>query len=141
MWQGKDPTAVAGEDKGKQSMGEKKARKIMGKLKEDARRLKRPWKEMEEEKNKEAAKMKRVREEVEKEMDREDKEAVEKNAKAMPNFPHFGPVVRKRNERKKLLGYECHECKDYYYQKLEDVSIFYGNVLVIDQNWYLQTKV
>ena len=66
MWRGKDPTAVAGEDKGKQSMGEKKARKIMGKLKEDARRLKRPWKEMEEEKNKEAAKMKRVREEVEK---------------------------------------------------------------------------
>ena len=90
MWQGKDPTAVAGEDKGKQSMGEKKARKIMGKLKEDARRLKRPWKEMEEEKNKEAAKMKRVREEVEKEMDREDMEAAEKNAKAMPNFPHFG---------------------------------------------------
>merc|ERR1711971_729278 len=27
-----DPTAVAGEDKGKQSRGEKKARKIMGKL-------------------------------------------------------------------------------------------------------------
>ena len=64
--------------------------------------------------------MKRVRQEVEREMEKEDQEALEKIAKGVPKFPYNGPVVRKKSDRKKLLGYECHECKDYYKQKLEE---------------------
>ena len=100
----------------------KKMEKGPGKYKEVARRLKRALveKDIEEEKKKEAAKMKRVRQEVEREMEKEDQEALEKIAKGVPKFPYNGPVVRKKSDRKKLLGYECHECKDYYKQKLEE---------------------
>ena len=102
---------------------EKKMEKGPRKYKEVARRLKRALVEKDiedEEKKKEAAKMKRVRQEVEREMEKEDQEALEKIAKGVPKFPYNGPVVRKKRDRKKLLGYECHECKDYYKQKLEE---------------------
>ena len=37
-----------------------------------------------------------------------------------PNFAHIGPVVRKKEERRKLNGYSCPECDEYYQQKLEE---------------------
>merc|ERR1719445_207374 len=37
-----------------------------------------------------------------------------------PMFAHVGPVVRKKEERKKLFGFDCRECQEYYQQKLEE---------------------
>ena len=37
-----------------------------------------------------------------------------------PDFAHIGPVVRKKEERRKLNGYSCPECDEYYQQKLEE---------------------
>ena len=94
---------------------EKKMEKGPRKYKEVARRLKRALveKDIEEEKKKEAAKMKRVRQEVEREMEKEDQEALEKIAKGVPKFPYNGPVVRKKSDRKKLLGYESKNARTY----------------------------
>ena len=35
-------------------------------------------------------------------------------------FAHIGPTVRKKEERKKLFGFDCRECQEYYQQKLEE---------------------
>ena len=64
--------------------------------------------------------MKTVRTRVEEEMDEEDKEAVENRDPAVPTFAHIGPTVRKKEERKKLLGFDCRECQEYYQSKLEE---------------------
>ena len=37
-----------------------------------------------------------------------------------PDFAHIGPVVRRKEERRKLNGYSCPECDEYYQQKLEE---------------------
>jgi len=37
-----------------------------------------------------------------------------------PNFAYVGPAVRKKEERKKLRGFDCGECREYYQQKLEE---------------------
>ena len=37
-----------------------------------------------------------------------------------PKFAHVGPTVRGKEERKKLLGFDCPECQEYYQQKLEE---------------------
>ena len=37
-----------------------------------------------------------------------------------PQFAHIGPVVRKKEERRRLNGYSCPECDEYYQQKLEE---------------------
>merc|ERR1712025_845608 len=37
-----------------------------------------------------------------------------------PAFAHIGPTVRKKEERKKLYGFDCPECQEYYQQKLEE---------------------
>ena len=37
-----------------------------------------------------------------------------------PAFAHIGPTVRKKEERKKLYGFDCRECQEYYQQKLEE---------------------
>ena len=55
--------------------------------------------------------MKKIKSKVEMEMDEEDKrEGVERKGRAVPSFSHFGPCVRKKDERKKLLGFECEQC-------------------------------
>ena len=59
--------------------------------------------------------MKTVRTRVEEEMELEDKEDVENRDPAVPTFAHIGPTVRK-----KLLGFDCHECQEYYQSKLEE---------------------
>ena len=64
--------------------------------------------------------MKTVRTRVEEEMDEEDKEAAENRDPAVPTFAHIGPTVRKKEERKKLLGFDCRECQEYYQSKLEE---------------------
>ena len=56
--------------------------------------------------------MKTVRTRVEEEMELEDKED---RGPAVPTFAHIGPTVRK-----KLLGFDCHECQEYYQSKLEE---------------------
>ena len=38
----------------------------------------------------------------------------------MPTFAHIGPTVRGKEERKKLLGFDCRECQEYYQSKLEE---------------------
>ena len=35
-------------------------------------------------------------------------------------FAHVGPTVRGKEERKKLFGFDCPECQEYYQQKLEE---------------------
>ena len=51
------------------------------------------------------------------------------NGVARPKFAHVGPAVRGKEERKKLYGFDCPECQEYYQQKLEEglskVDIFY----------------
>lgn len=37
-----------------------------------------------------------------------------------PKFAHVGPAVRGKEERKKLYGFDCPECQEYYQQKLEE---------------------
>ena len=37
-----------------------------------------------------------------------------------PQFAHIGPVVRKKDERRRLNGFSCPECDEYYQQKLEE---------------------
>ena len=55
--------------------------------------------------------MKKIKSKVEMEMDEEDKrEGVERKGRAVSSFSHFGPCVRKKDERKKLLGFECEQC-------------------------------
>merc|ERR1719348_1186553 len=54
---------------------------------------------------------------VDVEMDEEDDEE-EQNQD--PAFAYVGPVVRGRDERKKLLGFDCRECQEYYQSKLEE---------------------
>ena len=54
-------------------------------------------------------------EEEDREMDNEENRDPE-----VPNFAHIGPTVRKKEERKKLLGFDCKECQDYYQGKLKD---------------------
>ena len=54
-------------------------------------------------------------EEEDREMDNEENRDPE-----VPNFAHIGPTVRKKEERKKLLGFDCKECQEYYQGKLED---------------------
>ena len=39
---------------------------------------------------------------------------------ARPKFAHVGPTVRGKEERKKLFGFDCPECQEYYQQKLEE---------------------
>ena len=53
-------------------------------------------------------------------MEEEDKEAVENRDPEVPTYAHIGPVVRKKEERKKLLGFDCRECQEYYQALLED---------------------
>ena len=53
-------------------------------------------------------------------MELEDKEDVENRDPAVPTFAHIGPTVRKKEERKKLLGFDCRECQEYYQSKLEE---------------------
>ena len=64
--------------------------------------------------------LKTVRTRVEVEMEEEDREAVENRDPEVPTFAHIGPTVRKREERKKLLGFECRECQEYYQALLEE---------------------
>jgi len=40
--------------------------------------------------------------------------------KRRKEFAYVGPTVRKREERMKLKGYDCAECREYYRSKLED---------------------
>ena len=59
--------------------------------------------------------MKKIKSKVEMEIDEEDKrEGVERKGRAVPSFSHFEPCVRKKDERKKLLGFECKQCEEYY---------------------------
>ena len=53
-------------------------------------------------------------------MELEDKEDVENRDPAVPTFAHIGPTVRKKEERKKLLGFDCNECQEYFQSKLEE---------------------
>ena len=64
--------------------------------------------------------LKTARTRVEVEMEEEDKEAVENRDPEVPTFAHIGPTVRKKEERKKLLGFDCTECQEYYQSKLEE---------------------
>ena len=65
--------------------------------------------------------MKKIKSKVEMEIDEEDKRGgVERKGRAVPSFSHFEPCVRKKGERKKLLGFECKQCKEYYKSKLEE---------------------
>jgi len=64
--------------------------------------------------------LKTVKTRVELEMEEEDKEAVENRDPEVPTFAHIGPTVRKKEERKKLLGFECRECQEYYQALLEE---------------------
>ena len=64
--------------------------------------------------------LKTVRTRVEVEMEEEDREAVENRDPEVPTFAHIGPTVRKKEERKKLLGFECRQCQEYYQALLEE---------------------
>ena len=65
--------------------------------------------------------MKKIKSKVEMEIDEEDKRGgVERKGRAVPSFSHFEPCVQKKGERKKLLGFECKQCEEYYKSKLEE---------------------
>ena len=44
----------------------------------------------------------------------------DKNDTPSPNYAYVHSTVRGRDERKKLKGFDCYECKDYYKSKLEE---------------------
>ena len=44
----------------------------------------------------------------------------EDGQRAGPSYAHVGPAVRGRQQRAKLLGFDCPECADYYRMKLEE---------------------
>jgi len=52
--------------------------------------------------------------------DEDDDEIKIVNGVARPKFAHVGPSVRGKEERKKLYGFDCPECQEYYQQKLEE---------------------
>ena len=58
---------------------------------------------------------------VEEEMEKEDKEglSVKKNNDP-PRFAHICKTVRKKEERKKLRGFDCKLCEDYYQAHLDE---------------------
>ena len=75
-----------------------------------------------ERKTMEKAKWKMLKKVVEDEMDKEDEEEAKLKSARPPPFPHIGPSVRKKQERKKLMGYTCAECDDYQALKFEGWS-------------------
>ena len=70
----------------------------------------------------EKAKLKMLKKVVESEMEKEDEEEAKLKSSRPPAFPHIGPSVRKKQERKKLMGYTCAECDDYQALKFEGWS-------------------
>jgi len=44
----------------------------------------------------------------------------ENGERAGPSYAHVGPAVRGREQRAKLLGFDCPECADYYRLKLDE---------------------
>ena len=44
----------------------------------------------------------------------------EDGERAGPSYAHVGPTVRGREQRAKLLGFDCPDCADYYRLKLEE---------------------
>jgi len=56
---------------------------------------------------------------VDEEMEEEEAEVQNLDPNS-PVRPHIGPTVRGREERQKLLGFDCGECAEYYQAKLEE---------------------
>ena len=76
--------------------------------------------EEEEVKRREVAVLKKIKNKVEEEMEKEDKEGLSvKKSNDPPRFAHFCKTVRKE-ERKKLRGFDCKLCEDYYQAQLDE---------------------
>ena len=77
--------------------------------------------EEEEVKRREVAVLKKIKNKVEEEMEKEDKEGLSvKKSNDPPRFAHICKTVRKKEERKKLRGFDCKLCEDYYQAHLDE---------------------
>jgi len=50
----------------------------------------------------------------------ESESEAEENEEDNPGFAYVGEVVRSKEDRKQLYGFDCRECEEYYKQKLEE---------------------
>ena len=77
--------------------------------------------EEEEVKRREVTVLKKIKNKVEEEMEKEDKEGLSvKKSNDPPRFAHICKTVRKKEERKKLRGFDCKLCEDYYQAHLDE---------------------
>ena len=80
--------------------------------------------EEEEVKRREEAFLKKIKTRVEEEMEIEDKKGLKgikkNNDPPIPKFAHICTSVRKKEERKQLMGFECKQCEHYYQSRLDD---------------------
>ena len=75
----------------------------------------------EEVKRREVAVLKKIKNKVEEEMEKEDMEGLSmKKSNDPPRFAHICKTVRKKEERKKLRGFDCKLCEDYYQAHLDE---------------------
>ena len=72
----------------------------------------------------EEAFLKKIKTRVEEEMEIEDKKGIEginkNNDPPIPKFAHICTSVRKKKERKQLIGFDCKQCEHYYQSRLDD---------------------
>ena len=77
--------------------------------------------EEEEVKRREVTVQKKIKTKVGEEMENEDKEVLSvKKSNDPPRFAHICKTVRKKEERKKLRGFDCKLCEDYYQAHLDE---------------------
>ena len=80
--------------------------------------------EEEEVKRREEAFLKKIKTRVEEEMEIEDKKGIKginkNNDPPIPKFAHICTSVRKKEERKQLIGFDCKQCENYYQSRLDD---------------------
>ena len=66
-------------------------------------------------KRREVAVLKKIKTKVEEEMEKEDKEGLSvKKSNNPPRFAHICKTIRKKEERKKLRGFDCKLCENSY---------------------------
>lgn len=80
----------------------------------------RRYEEEEEVKRREEAFLKKIKTRVEEEMEIEDKNNNKNNDPPIPKFAHICTSVRKKEERKQLIGFDCKQCEHYYQSRLDD---------------------
>ena len=76
--------------------------------------------EEEEVKRRGEAFLKKIKTRVEEEMEIEDKNNNKNNDPPIPKYAHICTSVRKKEERKQLIGFDCKQCENYYQSRLDD---------------------